>query len=376
MQVDLKRIQIENMEEKLKEKKKVEATRGSKVVRFSGLSLTQKISSPIESEIFTVGQYKWRLVFYPSGIHKAKKGFMSMYLKLVSDKSLVQVAYRYSLLDPGGGGGGASRYNSQPLTSPSTIVFDTIDPSLKAACWGHLNFMQRKKLEEHPYFKDDSFTIKCTVDILKEFRINVISPAPVTAFNVPAPLLDLQKQLVSLWESGLGVDVSFEVGTRTFSAHRCVLAARSPVFRAQLFGPLKESMTYRSIVVHDMEAPVFKAMLRFMYSDESCPEIEDSVPMAQHLLVAADRYELERLRQICEDRLISSIDVATVATTLALAEQHSCTQLKAACLKFMTASPGTLFDVTLTEGFQHLNLSCPSIAKELLAKAASQCKSV
>jgi len=46
--------------------------------------------------------------------------------------------------------------------------------------------------------------------------------------------------------------------------------------------------------------------------------------MAQHLLVAADRYGLHRLKLICEARLCGGIDVGTAATTLALAEQHDC----------------------------------------------------
>lgn len=60
--------------------------------------------------------------------------------------------------------------------------------------------------------------------------------------------------------------------------------------------------------------------------------------MAQHLLAAADRYALERLRLICEASLCEDVAINTVATTLALAEQHHCFQLKAVCLKFVATS--------------------------------------
>lgn len=57
--------------------------------------------------------------------------------------------------------------------------------------------------------------------------------------------------------------------------------------------------------------------------------------MAQHLLVAADRFQLIRLRGICEQRLCVSIEEETVATTLALAEQNNALELKRVCLEYV-----------------------------------------
>ncbi|MBA0802574.1 hypothetical protein Gohar_012856 [Gossypium harknessii] len=60
-----------------------------------------------------------------------------------------------------------------------------------------------------------------------------------------------------------------------------------------------------------------------------------STLMSQHLLAAADRYGLDRLRLMCEANLCEVVAINTVATTLALAEQHHCFRLKAVCLKFV-----------------------------------------
>lgn len=87
----------------------------------------------------------------------------------------------------------------------------------------------------------------------------------------------------------------------------------------------------------------------FVYSDK-LPDVCEvmgpstvctSAVMVQHLLAAADLYNLDRLKLLCESKLCEEIKTETVATTLALAEQHHCPQLKAMCLKFV-ANPANL----------------------------------
>lgn len=91
-----------------------------------------------------------------------------------------------------------------------------------------------------------------------------------------------------------------------------------------------------------------QAMLHFMYSD-NLPDVQESSSSTsgctstitmQHLLAAADRFGLDRLKQLCESKLCEGVTVETVATTLSLADQHRCSQLKAICLKFAAANLG------------------------------------
>ncbi|KAF8661066.1 hypothetical protein HU200_057166 [Digitaria exilis] len=57
--------------------------------------------------------------------------------------------------------------------------------------------------------------------------------------------------------------------------------------------------------------------------------------LAQHLLVAADRCGLDRLKMMYERKLAIGIRVGMVATTLALAEQENCSRLNTKCIEFI-----------------------------------------
>jgi speckle-type POZ protein len=92
--------------------------------------------------------------------------------------------------------------------------------------------------------------------------------------------------------------------------------------------------------------------------------------MWQQLLVAADRYGIERLRLMCETKLGRYINTNTVATILSLAEQHHCRRLKEECLEFLDF-PAHLKQVMEVGGLDHLRSICPSVLIDLIAKLAS-----
>ncbi|XP_044442983.1 BTB/POZ and MATH domain-containing protein 2-like [Triticum aestivum] len=242
--------------------------------------------------------------------------------------------------------------------------------------------MRKDALERSENMKRDGFTIRCDI---------MVCSAEDDAAGGTAPPRYICQHFNTLLESKVGADVTFEVSGETFAAHRCVLAARSTVFMAQLFGPMKEGTTSSVIRIEDMEAKVFRALLRFIYTD-SFPEMEkegmqeeaQDVEQGQEedemrlqwlrgLFTAADRYDLQHLKFICEKRLSEDIGVSSVAATLVLAEQHDCSGLKMACFKFIQAqSSSCLKRVMSTNGWGHLMTTYPSILNEVIAKLVSK----
>lgn len=89
--------------------------------------------------------------------------------------------------------------------------------------------------------------------------------------------------------------------------------------------------------------------------------------MAQGLAAAAHRYEMGRLKLVCEQMLCERVGLGTVAGSLAVAEMHDCRALKDACMEFV-ARPEILKAVMETDGFEKMKANCPNVMLELVMK--------
>ena len=126
-----------------------------------------------------------------------------------------------------------------------------------------------------------------------------------------------------------------------------------------LFRVLTMSVHYNQPQVLTICAHSLQAMLHFIYRDSLVDDSELDASssggsifdtLAAKLLAAADKYDLARLKLLCESYLCKGISVASVASTLALADSHHAMELKTVCLKFAAENlSGTLaFSSNLT----------------------------
>ncbi|KAK3036157.1 hypothetical protein RJ639_029894 [Escallonia herrerae] len=191
-------------------------------------------------------------------------------------------------------------------------------------------------LETSDYLKDDCLKINCTVGVV----VSAVDSPRLPSIQVPES--DIGAHFGMLLENMEGSDIIFNVAGEKFHAHKLVLATRSTVFKSEFCDGLEGEE--QEIVVSDMEPKVFKAMLHFVYRDvliedesvassSSCASsVSDTI--TAKLLAAADKYDLGRLRRLCESHLCKEISVNSVARALALADRYHATELKAVCLRF------------------------------------------
>ncbi|CAL4979804.1 unnamed protein product [Urochloa decumbens] len=346
----------------------VQEVTGSHVLTVDGYTKTKCLAAGqfFRSVTFAAAGYQWSIKYYPNGCTAEDAGYISLFLELDQTTLTapdVKARYSFSLLDTKG----------KPVTSYSYISRSTYSFFKGSPSRGWYQFIKAKVLEQSAYLCKDSFRVWIDITVLKEtarYQEEAAAAPPTATRFVEVPPRNIDRHLSHLLLSGEGADVTFEVGEETVLAHRNILSARSPVFQAELFGPARGNNAMVFVWVEGIEAKVFRAMLHFVYTDSLPGEVEDNnetmKAMVWDLLVAADRYGLERLKLICEDKLCDCIDVSTIGTVFVLAERHDCHGLKKACIEFLM-SGSNLEAAIVSGGFGHLANSCPSVLEELLA---------
>ncbi|CAO2202590.1 unnamed protein product [Urochloa humidicola] len=295
----------------------------------------------ILSDAFSAGGHIWKVKCYPqedAGL------YVSFYLGLVSkSRNSVKAILEVFLMD---------RDGAQLASHSQQSVH--VYPPPDGSGWGSRRFIVRCNLGPR------IATFIFGVMVLRDDNPNIAVPSS-----------DIVGHLGRLLDGADGSDVSFVVDGETFHAHRAVLAARSPVFKAQLLGSMAEA-TMRCITLRGIKPATFQILLRFIYTDvlpgDEGLAIESSLTAAielfQDLLAAADMYQLERMKLMCAQKLWECVSAENVATMLGCAEMHSCPELKNRCLDFFVVEKNFKIAVP-TEGYFRLMQSFPSVIDEI-----------
>jgi hypothetical protein len=156
-------------------------------------------------------------------------------------------------------------------------------------------------------------------------------------------------------------DVVFTVEGRPVHAHR-VLCMRCSYFRALLSGSMREaSSSHGEIELPGVSHAVFLTLLEYLYTDSVEVELEQTM----ELFEAADRFGVERLKKICEAKMLGSICVENAASIFHAADTHNASSLREKCLNFILAN----FDpVTKTACFEDMGRTNVNLVFEILQK--------
>ena len=178
--------------------------------------------------------------------------------------------------------------------------------------------------------KEQQLNLLCTLHYLQpETCTYAVDQLEVPLPVVPPPVMG--SGMGNMLTEGLFSDVTVVADERKFPAHRAILAQRSEVFRKMFEVNMTEKHN-QHVVIKDLSADAVSDLLTFIYTD-AAPNIKEVAP---ELLAAAEKYNISRLKAVCEEELAKSLDVDNVINRLIASEMYRAFQLKDAALHWIS----------------------------------------
>ncbi|EYB81547.1 hypothetical protein Y032_0380g347 [Ancylostoma ceylanicum] len=319
----------------------------------------EEMGEVLKSSTFSAGasdKLKWCLRINPKGLDEESRDYLSLYLLLVQcAKSEVRAKFKFSILN-------AKREETKAMESQRAYRF------VQGKDWGFKKFIRRDFLldESNGLLPDDRLSIFCEVSVVAE-TVNVTGQTSAQQFKVPP--CRLSEDLSALFESKQFSDCTLVAncksnGPQTFHVHKAILAARSRVFHAMFEHNMTESER-NEVAIDDVEPDVLREMLCFMYTGNS-PSVDQ---MAQHLIAAADKYHLDRLKVMCEQALCAALTAENACVTLVLADLYSAEQLRTHAINYINVNAT---EVMNSEGWKDLVKEHPTLLAEVFKALATQ----
>lgn len=127
-------------------------------------------------------------------------------------------------------------------------------------------------------------------------------------------------------------DITVEVGNKTFSCHKAVLAAMSPYFDAMFSSGMRETISGH-VTFPDMEVDLFENVLNYIYTGKVDLTIENAV----ELLHISAVLQIKPLQKLCEDFLYPHLSSENCLKVWRLSVAHDCKILSSKALDMVAA---------------------------------------
>ncbi|XP_043287595.1 BTB and MATH domain-containing protein 43-like [Venturia canescens] len=211
-------------------------------------------------------------------------------------------------------------------------------------------------------FEDKLFFHRdATNKITGRFSISKIPKFQILPHQIST--MEVIRSMKALYEKKTLSDVTFVIDDKELPAHKAVLAVRSEVFEAMFLSEMKEKDTSRVEIV-DAKAEIFEEFLKYLYTGE----LNDLKNKVGEMLFLADKYQVCKLKEMCENCMLRDVCEKNVAQYLLFADKHCCVTLKKKALDILQNSVDAMRRVIMSENPEALKILKEAIAKDSFLK--------
>jgi len=240
--------------------------------------------------------------------------------------------------------------------------------------WGYGKAFSKAKLMEkqNELLPNGCLTIVCNLEVFYSDKTTQGKKKPRLDFSPPGePNSKLGDQLNDAFNSGDFSDVTLMCGERNFPCHKIILSARSDVFKAMFSHENTKEGQTNQVEITDTDPDTLEQLLKYIYSDKlDC----DMPNLASSLMRAADKYNIPRLKSLCEEAICNNIEVTNAAEILVLAHMYEASNLKAMAVDFIMSN---LSKVSETPGWTNITTGQhPKLLGEMFKTLMERLKSI
>lgn len=226
-----------------------------------------------------------------------------------------------------------------------------------------MSFINKQKL----LYGRSAMVPKNTLIILCEIytNISVVNTMKSPSVKQPNTERNLLNDFAKLYEAKKFCDVILKLSDgKEIKAHKAILSARSAVFAAMFEHEMMENKE-NSVTISDMDSNVCEEMIRYIYTGE----VTNISDLVEELVDVADKYDLNDLKNMCENELISDIDIDNVDSLISLADRYRLDNLKKEIIQFFVTNTNNFVK---SNEFKKLFAKYPDLLSEVfLAKVGN-----
>ncbi|XP_074099182.1 speckle-type POZ protein-like [Cotesia typhae] len=261
---------------------------------------------------------------------ESTKKYLSAYLQPNNGDKQVRIKYSLFIHD---------KNKKKHFVRRNSQVFDDLD-----GCGFDLVELENLLSQKEEFLFNDTLTV-C-------IKLTVYDNDDETLTN--SSKRKLADDFQQLLESKIGSDVLLNVGDQKIYAHKSILIARSPVFASILINGIDDKKN--ELTISDFSPEIIEKMLQFIYTDQ----IIDLDSDAKDLLQIADKYQLQALKELCEESLCKSITIDNAVDIMVLAEKNHAKRLLEFATNYVVINASHLVRNGSFRVEDHLNCSVVS----------------
>uniref|UniRef100_A0A0N4ZKS6 BTB domain-containing protein n=1 Tax=Parastrongyloides trichosuri TaxID=131310 RepID=A0A0N4ZKS6_PARTI len=296
----------------------------------------------------------WQLCLYPGGKRPENANNVSLFLKMSATSPVKELNLK-------------AEYKFYFIKDDGVYGFSNVNigdfhakPPKGGHSWGLRN-IPRSKVESC-IRNDTSLLVVCEIELMPD-QGRILCKEMTNNFSRDVVSVDKRYlcRFSDMYETRDLTDCTIICQNQVFNTHKFMLATQSSVFRAMFSHKNTKESLEECINIVDSTPSAVSKMIGYIYSADIPGELD--IEEAASLVQLAEKYDMEQMKILCEEKLIIQLSKSNVCSLLQFADTYNAELLQQACIEMISTFRKTIM---VSEDWFDMKKQYPSLINQVL----------